>query len=845
MSQWSFIFKTAYRDSRRNRGRLFMYISSIIFGITALVAINSFNYNLVRDIDNQSKSLLGADLKISANKALNPTLQNITDSLPGERATEIEMFSMSYIPKADETQFVRIKAIEGNFPFYGEIQTQPKEAKNVYQKNGTALVDDGLMFEYGLQPGDSIRLGEKQFKIEGRLMSVFGSVSLGSSFAPSVYIDAAYLDETDLIKPGSMMEYAYFHKLPADFDTEEWENNKERRQQFRSESFRTTTLEDQTRNLNEAFSSLNSFLNLIALVSLILGCIGVASSVLIYIKSKIPSIAVLRCLGVQGAQAFWIYFIQIFVLGFIGVIIGTTLGSVIQIALPVILKDILPYEVDLQISPKAIAEGLVIGTIVTSLFSLVPLLSVRLVSPLRTLRASFDNEEKPRDLLKYVIYGAILLSLSLFLYRLTVSFDSAMYFMIGLIVSFLLLYGVAGFIMWFIRKYFPSNWSFVFRQGLSNLFRPNNQTRTLIVSIGLGTAILTILFVIQGLLLNNVSSMDAGNQPNLILYGIETSQKDDIAKITESYDMPLTQQVPIVTMRLDGWQGRSKAEWMADSTRTASRWAINREARVSYRDTLESDETLLEGKLIPHTNPEDSIFISLDEGYADGLDVKIGDELVWNVQGALITTYVGSIRDIEFRSMRTRFFILFPSGVLENAPQFHVLVTKSPDNETMAAYRREVVKKYPNVSAVDLGSILTTLNDILSKISYVIKFMAAFSILTGLIVLISSLLLSKFQRVKESVLLRTLGAQTKQIFDINAIEYFLLGSFSALTGIIIALVGSYLIATRQLELDFDIQWMPIIGIFIFIVSLTVAIGLYNSREIVRKSPLEVLRKETS
>ena len=161
----------------------------------------------------------------------------------------------------------------------------------------------------------------------------------------------------------------------------------------------------------------------------------------------------------------------------------------------------------------------------------------------------------------------------------------------------------------------------------------------------------------------------------------------------------------------------------------------------------------------------------------------------------------------------------------------------------MAEYRREVVKTYPNISVVDLGSILATLNDILSKISYIIKFMAGFSILTGIIVLISSLLLSKYQRIKESVLLRTIGASRLQILKINGTEYAILGALSAATGIVIALIGSYLLATYQLELDFDIIWWPILSIFVFIVGLTVLIGLLNTKEIIQKSPLEVLRKE--
>ncbi len=337
--------------------------------------------------------------------------------------------------------------------------------------------------------------------------------------------------------------------------------------------------------------------------------------------------------------------------------------------------------------------------------------------------------------------------------------------------------------------------------------------------------------------------MDAGNQPNMILYGIESHQAKGVADITQEKGMPVVQQVPIVTMKLAGWKGRSKSDWLQDTTRRAERWVIHREARVTYRDTLEEDEPLVAGDFVGKVAPGDSIFISVDQGWAESLDVWLGDELVWNVQGALITTYISSIREIEFQSMRTRFFVLFPLGVLEQAPQFHVLVTKSPDNETMADYRRSVVKAYPNVSVVDLGSILTTLNDIISKISYVIKFMAAFSILTGIIVLISSLLLSKYQRIRESVLLRTIGAQGRQILAINATEYAILGSLSALTGIVIAIIGSYFIAPQQMELEFKLDWLPIILIFILIVVMTVVIGLYNSKDVIRHPPLEVLRKE--
>jgi len=834
---WRLIRNTAVRDSRKDRSKLVLFMSSIILGIAALVAINSFNDNLIQDINNQSKSLLGADMSVGGNKQLSEKLVASLDSLNADRSSEIELFSMAYLPSKDESQFVRVKGLDGAFPYYGKLLTQPTSAGSSYTDGALALVDDGMMLQYNLEIGDSIKLGEVTFPIHGRLMSAFGSVDAGGSFAPSVYIGLEHIAATKLVQPGSLVNYKEYLKINDATDLDVWE--KEHKKMFRDESTRVTTVEEQRENLEEAFSSLNNFLNLVALISLLLACIGVASSVLIYIKTKIQSIAILRCLGMKEEEAFMVYFLQIFILGVISVTIGAALGSIIQVVLPIVLKGFLPVEVNMSISWPSVIKGIIMGIVITTLFALGPLLGVRKISPLKALRVS--DEEEPGDPLRWVIYGLIVLSIYAFLFTLTKSWIDSGIFTGGLLLAFLILFGVAKLVTWGVRKFFPRNANFVVRQGLSNLYRPNNQTQTLIVSIGLGTGILTLLFILQGLILGNVENMGAGNQPNMILYGIESDQKAELETLTESFEMPVIQHVPVVTMALAGWQGRTKKDWMSDTTRMASRWAINREARVSYQSEMPPDDVLMEGEYTGTYEGGDSIFVSLDERYSKGLDVSIGDELIWNVQGAMIKTYVGSIRKINFRKLESRFFILFPTGVLENAPQFLILVTKSPDKQTTADFRNAVVKKMPNVSVIDLGSILVTLNDIITKVSYVIKFMAAFSILIGLIVLISSLFLSKFQRIRESVLLRTLGAVEKKIYRINAVEYASLGILSALTGIVLAVIGSFFLAKYVFELDFSLNWLPIIGIFFFIVMLTVLIGLWNSKDVVKKSPLQILR----
>ena len=241
--------------------------------------------------------------------------------------------------------------------------------------------------------------------------------------------------------------------------------------------------------------------------------------------------------------------------------------------------------------------------------------------------------------------------------------------------------------------------------------------------------------------------------------------------MTIDYDLPVIQEVPIVTMRLEEINGVDKEEAEKDTTIHRRRWVYDREYRVTYRDSLIDSESIADGEWVGQAS-EDSVVISIAKGFADNLGVELGDKILFNVQGALIETYVGSFRDIDWRRVQTNFLVLFPSGVLEKAPQFHVLITKIDNTDVSARYQQAVVRNFPNISIIDLELVLKTLEEILGKISFVIRFMTLFSIGTGIIMLISSIVLSRFQRMKENVLLRTLGASSAQLWKIIIAEYF-------------------------------------------------------------------------
>ena len=394
-----------------------------------------------------------------------------------------------------------------------------------------------------------------------------------------------------------------------------------------------------------------------------------------------------------------------------------------------------------------------------------------------------------------------------------------------------------------VRSFFPTSWSFIARQSIANLYRPNNQTLTLIVSIGLGTAFISTLFFVQDLLLQQIKVTGSENQPNMILFNIKSENKDAVAELTKSSNLPVLQEVPIVTMNLHSVNGVTKADLMQDTTKNRRRlWTYNREYRVTYRDHLIETETISEGEWGTDLYKQ-IIPVSFSEWQTARIGAEVGDKIVWNVQGAKIETTLTCIRDVDFAKIQTNFHVLFPNGVLEKAPQFHAIVSRAENKEQSANFQKQLIKAYPSVTALDLSQLLKSVDDILGKVSFVIRFMALFSILTGILVLISSVVLSKYQRIQESVLLRTMGAKSNQILKINALEYFILGTLATMTGIIIAFVGSFFLAKYLFEIPFTPNLLPPFLVFLSITILTVVIGLLNSREVLTKPPLEVLRRE--
>ncbi|MGB5665312.1 MAG: FtsX-like permease family protein [Maribacter sp.] len=830
----------AWRDGKASGRRLMLFMASIILGIAAVVSIQSFSNNLKQNIELQSKTLMGADYLIDSDQLPNEKVQAIIDSLGGAEGMEVKFASMAAFPISNTTKLVQIRGIDGSFPLYGAFETIPASAANDYKEVGGALVDATLMLQFNLQPGDSVKVGNLTFPIIGSLKSAPGSTAVSSSIAPQIVLPYRFIEDTDLIQKGSRVEYNYYFSADPKTDLEKL--YKKLDPLLDAENADLDTHTDTSQRMGRRYENVAKFLNLVAFIALLLGCVGIASSVHIYIKEKLRAVAILKCLGATRKQTFSIFLIQIAVMGFFGGLIGTIGGVLLQQIFPIFLQGFLPFEVQISLSMQPIIMGLLLGVFMSILFALSPLLGTWYVSPLQVLRIQEEDNAKSRNATALVMVG-ILLFIFIFSFWLLQNWQYALAFVIGIVVTFAILAGIATLFMRSLKKYFPVSWGFIARQSLLNLFRPNNQTMVLILAIGVGSFLISTLYFTKDILLAKTSLESTTQSPNIILFDVQSNQKDAVANSITPKGLPVIDNIPIITMRMHSIKGRPVNDIRLDTTSNVNQWILNHEFRVTYRDSLIASEELVSGEWIPEATNVGPVPISLSDNVARDALVVVGDTLVFNVQGVLMETVVGNIRAVDWGRMQLNFSIVFPKGILENAPQFHVLTTNVPNEAISAKLQRELVSKFPNVSIIDLRQVITVIENILDKISWAINFMAFFSILTGIIVLIGSVRTSKYQRIRESVLLRTLGARSNQILKIIALEHLYLGVLGSGIGILLSLLSSQLLAIFVFKTPFIPTLEPFLILIPGITLLVMVIGLANSRSVIKSPPLQVLRKE--
>ncbi|MGH7823943.1 MAG: ABC transporter permease [Candidatus Binatia bacterium] len=837
------VWLMALRDARRGLKTMLLSMSCVVLGVSAVVASYSFRDNLQSSVRAQSKGLLGADLAIASREPFSNEAEALIASIGGNQSRQIGFSSMAYFPKTGNSRLVQVRAIGVNFPYYGALETDPPAAINTFHGGLNALVDETLMLQFDARIGDRLKVGDQEFRIAGKLRKIPGETLAFSLLSPRVYVPIAQLDQAVLNQKGGRVRYRAYFKLDSRVDVDGLVARIS--PELARLRLRADTVARRMNAVSRSMENLSRYLRLAVFTAVLLAGVGVGSGTHVYAKQKTFSVATLRCLGARPRETVFIYVIQALLIALAGSVLGAALGTVIQASLPIALKDFLPVSSVAPFSMKGVFAGISIGLGTSLLFALIPLVSLRRISPLVALRSSYEPDERLKDPFHWLIFLSIVAAIFAFALATTENWVHALWFTGGVLTAFGSIALVARGISILMKKLIPGFLPFAWRQGLANLYRPNNQTMAVMLAIGLGTFLMVTLFSVHSMLVNQVVERSGKGEPNLVLFDVQKDQREAIANLFSSFSVSAYEEVPIVTLRLAAVKNRRVEEIRADANPPIPGWALRREYRSTYRSRLASTEQIImgewQGRVAAGAQP---IPVSLERSIAETLKVSIGDPLQFELQGVPLITEVASVREVDWQRVQPNFFVVFPEGVLESAPQFFAIATRAEPPQVSASLQRAVVERFPNVSMIDLTLVLNTLDSILDRVSAALHFIALFVIITGVAVLFSAVLSSRPQRLKESILMRTLGAPRLGIIDAIVAEYLLLGLISCVTGALLATVASWGLSYYFLSAVPRISWTPVVAIVVMVTGGTVLAGLAGCWGIFRRPALEALRAET-
>jgi putative ABC transport system permease protein len=833
-------FRMAWRDGRRSWPRLLLYVSATSLGVAALIAADSFRHNLQEAIRQQAKPLLGADIVVQSRHPFSRRDETLFAELPAARLGETRLSTVAFFPAANAGRLVELRAIDEGYPFYGRLETTPPEAGARLFREPAVLLPENVMAEFGLEPGDRVQAGRAEFRVAGSFLTAPGEAFVSAFEAPRAYIASSQLPATGLLREESFSRHTVLFKV-ADKDLD---GTVARLNAVSEEKgWRVTTVQRRRESLGRRAGNAARFLKFAALASLLLGGLGVSGIFLAYARDKTTAAATLKCLGASATGTLSVFFIQGAALGTAGTLFGGAAGLLVQASLPALARQFSPVEIPLFVSWRSVFNGVAVGFAVSTLFAVLPLLSLRSIPPLAAFRADTVGRNRWKDPAVWTA-GAALAAILFGIAR--SELDSA--WQAGLVPAGTA--GALGLLALFtrialvgLRKRFPARWPYPWRYGLANLFRPNSQTFILVPVLGVGAALLFAISFLKNSILGSIDLANQPDQPTMAFVDVQADQRTGTKEVLQSRGAAVLDEVPIVTMRIHRIKDRLAADLRRNDAVSIPRWALNREYRSTYRNALTPGERVLAGEWPPAPFAEEAVPVSVEEEIARDLGVSLGDTLVFDVQGVLVTARVAALRKVDWFQLRPNFFLVFPEGVLEEAPQFFVLTARTASPEQAGGIQAALRKEFPNVSAIDLGVVLATLDEYFSKVAGALRFMALFILFAGGLILAGALAASGRDRMREAALLRALGASRIQVGTIHFIEYVLTGLFAGMLGLALGWAGSFAVTQRFFEISFQPGWVPALSGVAGLVVLTASMGLFLGRGPLRFAPLQALRDE--
>ncbi len=843
-----FILRMAAREIRSSWQRLLFFFVCIAVGVAAIIALRSVIQSVRAGMSQQAQVLIASDILLTSNREFT---SKVLDTIAAEqrsgrvgvvsRATEIPTMVRPADPSKAVARMVELRAVEREFPLYGTLTLANGRYSYDLLLNHGVVVRPELLAQLDLKVGDQILIGNVPFQIRGVIASEPGR-SLGAfSLGPRVIIDYAALEDTGLLAFGSRASRQLLLKVPRSAVEP---LTADLRSTFANEFVGVRSYRRSEDQMGENLTRAENYLSLVGLVVLILGGIGVSSVTRVFVQQKLRSIAILKCVGATSGEILAVYMTQVLLLGIAGSLLGVGIAAAVIAAVPAFIGNIpAVFQVEYGLTPAAVAQGLAVGLLVSVLFSLVPLLDVRHVKPSLLLRHDIPPLARI-DWVKWGVTGIVAATL------VAVAAWQAGSLRVGLMLSggfvataFVL--NLAGLAL--VRAVQPLRYSpsFALRQAVLHIARPGNQTRVILLAVGLGTFFILGVRTLQANLLRDFAVQVGDDAPDMFLIDIQPDQKDGLAAFLDEQNGSEAPPniIPVLRARVTAVRGSEVNLESYEQVR--GRGSLSREYTITYRPQLNANEELLQGKWWDATPSTGEAEVSIEERLQERFRINIGDQMQFDVLGRTITARVTSIRKVNWRDYRSGgFMIVFRPGPFENAPHAYISSVNGPrDPGARARMQATLVSRYPNVSVIDLREVLDTIQGIVDGVTLGVTVVGGLVLFSGMLILVGAVSMTKFQRVYEAAIMKTLGASSRLIATMLLLEYGVLGGIAGTVGALGAIVLSWAVARYAL----DLTWHATPSITVIGITATAAcvaaIGVLASFDVLRHKPLATLRAE--
>jgi len=871
---WGTAAKIAAREMRHSRGKFLFVILSVAIGVAALTGVRGFSASFRATLLDRARSIMAADL---AAKSIQQTTPEELKGLEGIRAdgvqmtTVTEMMSMAASPQSMMPLLVSLKAVDpALYPFYGEIELAPAMGLKTALGPGSVAVGDDLLLRTGLHVGDDVRVGGKLFRIAATVVDEPDRLSGNFEAGPRVLISREALDATGLLAPGNHATERVLFKLPPPSDGRPVSDAAVAALKTKIAALlpeaQITDYRETNPSLTEGLDRATSLLSLMSLVALVLGAVGVAMAMRAHLQQRLDTIAIMKSLGARSGQIMKIYLLQTLLLGLAGGLLGVLLGVAVQLAFPSVLGRLINVPTELHMQWRAIFTGLGAGLLTTLLFTLPPLLDIRGVRPSLILRRAVEDNDDPfiaavwkkitKNATQIVATAVILGGIAAIATTLSDSAVVGRVFSLGLVIVLLVLLAASAAVLWGLkfflnrtRLHLPS----ALRHGLANLYRPGNPSAALLAALGMGVMQIMLVFLVQRAVVNELHITSAPNLPNVFLVDIANSEIDGIQRVLKAQPGVTTQPelVPMVGARVEAMDGVTAAEARerADAEREQAqaqgtprngrRRRMPRSVNLTWAEAVPVGTKVVSGEWWKAGERGPELAISQQE--AQWLGVKLGSTITFGVEDQQIAATVVALTKDDGQHLFGRAQFTLPKAALDGLPVVWsggVHVTP----ERVGELQRALYAAYPTVTVINVAQAMETVRAVVIQITYVIQFLAAFSIFAGVVILASSIAGTKYRRIREVVVLKTLGATRGRIATIFSIEFAVLGLVAGVVGIGFANLITRTIL-HQMNVAYQAQLLLNFSALAGVAMLTVATGWMASHRILEQKPLEVLREE--